>query len=125
MLQSCWAPRAARPPELQSRVRAMIEAAPVSAITRALEAMMARRTRLRISRHLVSVLVVVGAEDVITPVRDAESMQQQIVRSRLVVIPERGICPVSNRGDVLTGDGGFLLRTSDIAGLVPHCGFRH
>jgi 3-oxoadipate enol-lactonase len=78
-------------PDLQTEVRAMIASAPVGAITAALQAMMARPDS---SGDLTSVscptLVIVGAEDTITPVRDAESMQQQVVRSRVVVIPKAG-----------------------------------
>jgi 3-oxoadipate enol-lactonase len=82
---------AATRPDLQSQVRAMIESAPVGAITAAVEAMMGRPDSTPdLATILCPALVVVGAEDLITPVRDAESMQQGIVRSRVVVIPAAG-----------------------------------
>jgi pimeloyl-ACP methyl ester carboxylesterase len=78
-------------PDLQAEVRAMIQSAPVGAITSALEAIMARPDSTPdLARISCPALVVVGAEDLITPVQDAETMQQGIVRSRVVVIPEAG-----------------------------------
>ncbi len=35
-------------------------------------------------------LIVVGAEDVLTPVADAKALDQRIARSSLVVLPEAG-----------------------------------
>ncbi|MEP6914877.1 MAG: alpha/beta fold hydrolase [Acidobacteriota bacterium] len=78
-------------PELQAEVRASIESAPVGAITAAIGAMMARPDSTPdLAKMSCPALVIVGAEDVITPVRDAESMQQAIVRSTLVTIPDAG-----------------------------------
>jgi pimeloyl-ACP methyl ester carboxylesterase len=80
-----------RRPELQAEVRRMIEAAPVSAIAGALEAMMDRPDSTpELERIPCPVLVMAGEEDTLTPVADAESMQQRIMRSRLVVLPEAG-----------------------------------
>ena len=78
-------------PQLQAEVRRMIESAPVSAIAGALEAMMARPDATPdLERIPCPVLVMAGEEDTLTPVADAESMQQRIRRSRLVVLPEAG-----------------------------------
>jgi pimeloyl-ACP methyl ester carboxylesterase len=69
----------------------MIESAPVGAITAAIDAMLARPdSTADLGRISCPVLVVVGADDSLTPVRDAEAMHQGIVRSRLVVIPDAG-----------------------------------
>jgi pimeloyl-ACP methyl ester carboxylesterase len=82
---------AATRPDVQSQVRAMIETAPVGAITAAIEAMMGRPDSTPdLARISCPALIMVGAEDLITPVRDAESIQQGIVRSRVVVIPAAG-----------------------------------
>jgi 3-oxoadipate enol-lactonase len=52
-------------------------------------------------------LVIVGEEDVPTPVSDAADMQNQIARSRLVILPEAG--HLSN----LEAPDGFALAISD------------
>jgi pimeloyl-ACP methyl ester carboxylesterase len=78
-------------PDVQAQVRAMIESAPVDAITAAIEAMMARPdSTADLSRASCPVLVIAGAEDVITPVTDAETLQRSAVRSMLVVLPDAG-----------------------------------
>jgi 3-oxoadipate enol-lactonase len=78
-------------PELQSQVRGMIESAAVAAITAAVEAMMARPdSTADLARASCPVLIMTGAEDVLTPVSDAEAMQQHAVRSHLVVLPDAG-----------------------------------
>jgi pimeloyl-ACP methyl ester carboxylesterase len=78
-------------PEVQAEVRAMIESAPAGAVAAAVQAMMSRPDSTPdLARISCPALVVVGTEDVITPVRDAEAMQQGIVRSVLVTIPAAG-----------------------------------
>jgi pimeloyl-ACP methyl ester carboxylesterase len=78
-------------PQLAGAVRQMIESAPVDAIAGALEAMLRRPDS---TGDLPGVgwpaLVIVGAEDGITPLADAEAMQVGIPRSRLVLLPEAG-----------------------------------
>ena len=99
---------ASRRPYLADRVRAMIEAAPVSGIVGAIEAMIARPdSRPDLSRISCPTLVIVGEEDVPTPVGDAVEMQNQIGRSRLVILPEAG--HLSN----LEAPDGFALAISD------------
>jgi 3-oxoadipate enol-lactonase len=99
---------AARRPRLADRVRAMIETAPVPAIIGAIEAMIGRPdSRPDLSRIACPTLVIVGEEDVPTPVGDAADMQNQIGRSRLVILPEVG--HLSN----LEAPDGFALAISD------------
>ncbi|MEP6592366.1 MAG: alpha/beta fold hydrolase [Acidobacteriota bacterium] len=78
-------------PEVVEEVRRMIESAPVEAIAGALEAMLGRPDS---TPELATIgwpaLIVVGAEDQVTPPADAEAMQRALTRSRLVVIPEAG-----------------------------------
>lgn len=78
-------------PDVAARARQLIEAAPVPAIIGALEAMMGRPDSTDLLRTLsCSALVLVGAEDGLTPPADAEAMDRAIPRSRLVVLPEAG-----------------------------------
>ena len=99
---------AARRPYLAERVRAMIEIATASGIVGAIEAMMNRPdSRPDLSRISCPTLVIVGEEDVPTPVADAADMQNQIGRSRLVILPEAG--HLSN----LEAPDGFALAISD------------
>jgi 3-oxoadipate enol-lactonase len=109
MLPKLLGPSAARRrPELAGTVRTMIESASVPAIVGAIEAMMGRPdSRPDLSRISCPTLVIVGDEDVPTPVADAAEMQNQIARSRLVILPEAG--HLSN----LEGPDGFALAMSD------------
>lgn len=78
-------------PQVAATVREMIESASVGAITGAVEAMLARPdSTADLSAISWPALVMVGAEDVITPLADAETMQTGIARSRLVVLPAAG-----------------------------------
>lgn len=80
-------------PEVARTVRRMIEAAPVPAIVGALEAMMERpdsNAGDALARYSWPSLVLVGAEDTITPPADAEAMDRALPRSRLVVLPGAG-----------------------------------
>lgn len=78
-------------PEAVSRVRAMIEASNPASADAAILALLARADSTpdlpRISR---GTLIVVGEHDVVTPLADAEAMQQGIPRARLAVIPGAG-----------------------------------
>jgi pimeloyl-ACP methyl ester carboxylesterase len=78
-------------PAVVAAVRQMIESASVEALTGALEAMLERPDS---TNDLPAIswpaLVIVGAEDTITPLADAESMQVGIARSRLVLLPAAG-----------------------------------
>ncbi len=78
-------------PEVIAVIRRMIESAPVAAITGALAAMLGRPDSTpELSAIGWPALVLVGAEDEITPPAHAEGMQRALTRSRLVVIPEAG-----------------------------------
>jgi pimeloyl-ACP methyl ester carboxylesterase len=78
-------------PEVARTVRQMIESAPVEAIAGALVAMLGRPdSTATLPTISWPALIVVGGEDTITPVADAEAMQRSIPRSRLVVLPAAG-----------------------------------
>jgi 3-oxoadipate enol-lactonase len=81
----------ARRPDVFATVSAMIERATAEGIVTAIEAMMARPDRTSdLARISCPTLVIVGEEDLLTPVADAVALQNQIVRSRLVILPEAG-----------------------------------
>ena len=78
-------------PELVSQVRRMIESTSASAIAGAIEAMLGRPDSTPdLARITYPALIVVGEEDVLTPVADAKAMDLRITRSGLVVLPEAG-----------------------------------
>lgn len=73
------------------RVRALAEAAPPAAVAWAQRAMAARPDSFETLRAVdVPTLVVVGEEDELSPVGDAEAMAAAIPGARLVVLPEAG-----------------------------------
>ena len=78
-------------PEIVRQVHSMLASAPVEGIVGALEAMMNRPdsadTLLEID---VPVLIVVGEEDALTPVKESQSMHAAIPGSTLAVIPDAG-----------------------------------
>ncbi|MFQ5595454.1 MAG: alpha/beta fold hydrolase [Anaerolineae bacterium] len=78
-------------PDLVRTVRAMMARQPVFGIVAALHGMAERPdSRPLLGEISVPTLVVVGADDVITPVAEAESMVEAIPGSELVVIPDAG-----------------------------------
>jgi 3-oxoadipate enol-lactonase len=78
-------------PQVVATVRQMIESASVEAITGALEAMLGRAdSTSELAAISWPALVIVGAEDMVTPLAHAEAMQVGIARSRLVLLPEAG-----------------------------------
>jgi 3-oxoadipate enol-lactonase len=84
-------------------VRAMIEATPAEAIDAALVAMMDRPDSTPVlSRISCPTLVIVGEQDQITPVAEAERMQAMMPRSRLTVIPDAGHLANVERPDEFT-----------------------
>jgi 3-oxoadipate enol-lactonase len=97
-----------RRPDLPLKVRAMIEGSSTEGIVAAIEAMMIRPDSTKdLARISCPTLVVVGDEDVVTPVTDAAALQNQIARSRLVILPQAG--HLSN----LEVPDGFALALSD------------
>jgi 3-oxoadipate enol-lactonase len=83
-----------RRPEVVETVRAMMAAAPVEGIVGALEAMMARPDSTPTLATIdVPTLIVVGAEDALTPPKEAQAMHEEIRGSRLEVVAQAGhIC---------------------------------
>jgi pimeloyl-ACP methyl ester carboxylesterase len=78
-------------PDLQDMVRDMIEANRPEGIAAAIEAMMTRPDSTELMSGMsCPTLIVVGAEDRLTPPAEAESMSRTIARSQLVVIPAAG-----------------------------------
>ncbi len=78
-------------PDVVSRARAWIEAQSADAIDIALRALMDRPDSTPdLPRIACAALVVVGEEDVVTPLADAEAMQRVLRRSTLSVIPAAG-----------------------------------
>jgi pimeloyl-ACP methyl ester carboxylesterase len=78
-------------PGVVDSVHAMLESAPVEGIVGAMEAMMARPdSGPTLTTVDVPTLIVVGDEDVLTPVGEAESMHATIRGSRLEVIERAG-----------------------------------
>lgn len=78
-------------PLVYRRVRALVEAAPAAAVAWASRAMAARPDSTPILATVdVPTLVVVGTEDVITPVSTARAMAALIPAARLVAVPAAG-----------------------------------
>ena len=80
-----------RRPEVQEQVRAQVAEAKPEAVAWAQRAMAARPDSLDVLRALdVPAVVVVGTEDPLSSVADAEAMAEALPDSRLVVVPEAG-----------------------------------
>jgi 3-oxoadipate enol-lactonase len=78
-------------PGLAAQVRAMIEANHAEGIAAGIEAIRDRPDSTPLLGRLsCPALILVGAEDALTPPADAEAMQQRLSRSRLVVLPAAG-----------------------------------
>jgi pimeloyl-ACP methyl ester carboxylesterase len=78
-------------PELVDAVHHMLESAPVEGVIGALEAMMARPdSGPTLATIDLPVLIVVGEEDALTPVKEARAMHDAVRGSRLEVIPRAG-----------------------------------
>lgn len=81
----------ARRPDVVAQVRAMVEQAPASSAAWAQRAMAARRDAVDVLRATdVPALVVVGDEDVLSPVDDARAMAAALPQGRLVVLEGAG-----------------------------------
>lgn len=78
-------------PEVVDTMHAMLESAPVSGILEALHALMERPDSTpTLATITVPTLIVVGDEDVLTPVAESETMHRGIAGSRLEVIAGAG-----------------------------------
>jgi 3-oxoadipate enol-lactonase len=78
-------------PAVVAHVRAMIDGADPAAIDAAIAAMMDRADSTADLPHIsCATLVLVGEQDAITPVADADAMQRAIPRAVLTVVPAAG-----------------------------------
>lgn len=102
---------AAAPPWL-AELRDRMERMPVEGLVGALEAMKTRPDSTPLLPAIgVPALVVVGAEDVITPPAEAEAMARQIPGCDLAVVPGAGHLPPLEQPEAVTGLlRGFLTR---------------
>jgi pimeloyl-ACP methyl ester carboxylesterase len=93
-----------RDPSLAGRVRQVIANAPVAGIVGALSAMRDRpdNTDLLATLEGVPTLVVVGAEDRITPPDQARAMADRIPGAQLAVVPGAGHLPTLEAPDATT-----------------------
>lgn len=109
LLPKLLSPAASR--GLVDRVRAVIESMPPEAVDAAIGAMMDRPDSTPdLEQITCAALVVVGEDDVITPVADAEAMQRGLRRSTLCVIPGAGHLSNLEQPDAFSrGLGDFLL----------------
>lgn len=81
----------AQRPMVQGRVKALTESAPPYAVAWAQRAMAARPDSFADLRTVdVPALVIVGAEDEMTPVADAQAMAEAMPHARLVTVPAAG-----------------------------------
>ena len=101
MLPKLFSPAAA--PDVVAAARQMIEAADPAAIDAAIGALMSRPDSTPdLERMTRGTLVIVGEDDVITPVADARAMQNAIPRSTLTVIPGAGHLSNLERPDIFS-----------------------
>lgn len=102
MLPQLVAPDATR--EVVARVRAIADRQDADALIAALEALAGRPDRLGDLAAIDSpALVVVGAEDAVTPLAAAQTMAAGLSDARLAVIPECGHLSVVERPEALAG----------------------
>lgn len=95
---------------LTDQVRSMMAAAPVSGIVGALRALADRPDSTPTLKEITcGTLVVVGAEDAITPPAAAEAMAKAIPKSQLAVLPNAGHLANLDQPDAFTSAvSGFL-----------------
>jgi 3-oxoadipate enol-lactonase len=78
-------------PGVEATVRRLIEANESAGIAGAIEAMMERPDSTPLLENIgLPALIVVGAEDTLTPPADSESMNRQLRRSHVVTLPGAG-----------------------------------
>ena len=99
-----------RRPEVVSRVRGWVEAAPPATVAWASRAMAARPDSFEVLRSTdVPALVVVGEQDALSPVAQAQEMADALPQGRLLVVPEAGhLSAVEDPGAFGAGVTGFL-----------------
>lgn len=93
-----------RHPEIRDRIRRIMAASPVAGIVGALEAMLGRPdSTSTLSTIDVPTLFVVGEEDTVTPLADAQAMQHAIPGSRVEVVAGAGHLSNLEQPDAFTG----------------------
>jgi pimeloyl-ACP methyl ester carboxylesterase len=81
----------ARDPEIAARVRELALSNPPEAIAGAIRALMTRPDSTPLLRTIhCPTLIVVGAEDALTPPSFSEEMRQSVAGSELVILPGAG-----------------------------------
>jgi len=97
-------------PMVLGRVRGLVTAAPAPAVAWASRAMAARPDSLDLLREVdVPALVLVGSEDALSPVSDAEAMVEALPRGRLQVLPGAGHLPAVETPETFTSAVAELL----------------
>lgn len=90
------------PQEMKDRVREIMASSSPEGVIAALRAMAHRNDSSSLLREIdVPTLVVVGEEDAITPVADAERMHARIASSTLVKVPQAAHLACFERADVV------------------------
>jgi YbgC/YbaW family acyl-CoA thioester hydrolase len=120
MLPRLLGPKA--PDALREDVRRMMASAPAAGVLGALAAMRDRADSSELLPTLAGLptLVMVGAEDRLTPPRDAEAMAKAIPGGRLALIPDAGHLPPLEQPEVFNRHlRAFLDR---LAGSLPAAG---
>ena len=100
-------------PALRDRIQRMMAATPVAGIIGAIGALRDRPDSLALLPTLeqIPALVIVGAEDVITPPERAQAMADALPDARLVVLPGAGhLTPVEQPERVTTLITDFLAQ---------------
>jgi pimeloyl-ACP methyl ester carboxylesterase len=107
-----------RRPAVAGRVRGLVSAAPPSAVGWASRAMAARPDSFDVLRTTaVPALVVVGDEDTLSPVSQAQQMADALPQGRLVVVPEAGhLSALEDPEAFAAAVTGFLDEQGDGAG---------
>lgn len=99
-------------PELRARWKAIMAASPPEGVAAALRAMAERTDSRRLLKRLgVPVLVIVGADDVITPAGEARAMAEAAKGGRIRVIPGAGHMTPVERPDEFAAALAEFLRT--------------
>jgi len=97
-------------PMVLGRVRGLVTAAPAPAVAWASRAMAARPDSLDLLREVdVPALVLVGSEDALSPVGDAEAMAEALPQGRLQVLPGAGHLPAVETPETFTSAVAELL----------------
>jgi pimeloyl-ACP methyl ester carboxylesterase len=102
-------------PMVAGRVRGLLQAAPGPAVAWAQRAMAARPDSFDTLRSFAGpALVVVGEEDVLSPLADAQAMAEALPDATLSVLPDAGHLTAVETPEAFTAEvAGFLARLSD------------